>query len=85
MKPEKKYEDNFLHIPHYNLEKSQILPEFVDFISIWNNFPSYIQLRKPVKVFTTVEDGYNINMLYQACYKFVDEQDVDCKYGAGLS
>lgn len=74
----KNYEDQFLRIPHYYLEKSDILPEFVDFISIWNHFPSYIQLRKPQKVYATQTDGYNINNLYQSCYKFVEDQDVDC-------
>lgn len=81
----KDYEDKFLKIPHYYLEKSEILPQFVDFISIWNMLPSYIQLRKPRKIFATYEDGYNINNLYQKCYKFKDSQDFDCQYGADMS
>ena len=35
----KMYEDHFLRIPHSHLENSEILPEFVDFIQIWNLFP----------------------------------------------
>lgn len=36
-------------------------------------------------MFTSIEDGYNINNLYSNCYKFVEDQDIDCKFGAGLS
>ena len=34
-----------LKIPYHTLENSDILPEFVDFMAIWDKMPTHIQLR----------------------------------------
>lgn len=31
-----------LRIPHHALENSDILPEFIDFMAIWDKLPTYI-------------------------------------------
>ena len=48
-------------------------------------FPQYIQLRQPEKIFSTHDDGYNINNLYNNCEKFIESRDIDCEYESGLS
>ena len=66
-----------MHIPHYNLNGSEVLTKFVDFISIWNEFPTYVKMRQPNKVFSTNTDGYNLRTMYNKCFAFAESQDFD--------
>ena len=79
------YEDVLLNIPYHTLENSEIVPEFVDFLALWEQMPSLVQLRKPTKVFSAVHDGFNINTMYRKCDQFVKKHPIGVKSYSALS
>ena len=67
------YQDNLYHIPEH-IVKSTIF-NFSEFTSIWKCFPNYVQTRKPVKVFESANDGFNLQTLYSKAKQFLDDNN----------
>jgi hypothetical protein len=61
-----------MKLPNFSLS-SNIL-SFKHYCDIWSKFPSYVQIRKPEKVFESNVHGYNIDTMYNKCHAFLEEE-----------
>ena len=51
-------EDKLFDIPKHTISKKII--DFDQFTSIWRVLPKYVKIRKPILIYESAEDGYNI-------------------------
>ena len=65
------YRDLLYNIPQHII-KSKIF-SFADFTDIWKCLPHYVQTRKPVKVFESAEDGFNLPTFYSKAKSFIED------------
>ena len=66
-------EDKLYEIPNYVLDSKII--KFNQWTKIWKMLPTYVQFRKPEKIFASANDGYNLSTMYNNGYNFLDESD----------
>ena len=67
------FKDMMYKIPNFSLKSSIV--QFKTWTAIWKHLPSYVQIRKPDKIFETAEDGYNIETMYQKARNFLSDHD----------
>lgn len=67
------YRDLLYNIPQHII-KSKIF-SFADFTDIWKCLPHYVQTRKPVKVFESAEDGFNLQTFYSKAKSFIEDNE----------
>jgi hypothetical protein len=58
-------------IPPFAIESKII--NFKQFSKVWSMLPSYVQIRKPHKFFSSAEDGARLQTMVDHAHKFIDE------------
>ena len=66
-------------MPQHKLE-SGILPQFAQWVKIWTELPDYVQIRKPLRLFEAVNDGYSLQTVYDYARKHLQGEDEDLNF-----
>ena len=69
---EEEYKDKVMKLPSFRLDSAAL--SFKQSCDLWSAFPTYVQIRKPEKVFESAVNGYNIDTMYARCLEFLEEE-----------
>jgi len=65
-----KYSEKSFEIPKFQLQSKII--SFQEYYDLWLSLPTYVQIRRPQRIFNSSDDGYNLSTLYSNCDDFIE-------------